>query len=420
MPSYDNIIEGYFLPHLKIENSSRLALMSKEFLQIWLYPILKANNKTLYIGETPPSEDYDFILLLRNDFDTEGGKSYSAVDTLLKSYLSNLNVPHAIYQKDDIYYINKMIPLCLVLAAIPSWGKEICGTEFSDSFKQAVHCMFNACSDTALSEWDILVDANKPKELRDYATLSYLQNFNYQYLQVRKDIVNKQIGDAQDRISDLNHQLEREYARLNVLKLEALGLKSQSDLSDFVDFIVNSEVISVQPSRYNQGKITLEFKGYLNNVDTQLYKNIKNQKNSYLDEFIRKCPKAEKLLDGIFLTQEYSLGQVSLVHIFCDKEYNSVTCPLQRGLHKDNKHLYNIHINSHSCFGEYAPMITRAKADGDYIAVCNLLLNLTCSLNLADTIVASKTLEEIYDAKDKPIIRINSTGELVTPESLFV
>lgn len=413
----EDIVQNYF-KNIVIDDSywfNGASTIPVLILRLFASQILEKQNKRLLLTrhEAYNDEDnYDYTVHILSNSATKikDGMECEA----LQQFLANRGSTTKIIIKDNHYYLYKVSEhdVATVFTAIASWGKSIFNNEIPKGLREF-------CLNIFKNEENLLISFlnNTLEQLPNYKEnkqREMLNKFTSTFFEEKKRRYNSEIINLRSRIDEYNRYIFDYISQLKQVERNMAFLRDTEgmDFANYFSSVNYAEAIKI----INENTLRCRIFTYLDNTDVDIYKNTKEQNGSYIEEFIKQYPQTEELLDKIFLTQEVTIGQVAEFDLNIFSGYVEA---FGNADYPPDNYAWNIHANSYNCMGEYKTMISRAILEGDYIAVLEILKNFVGSLNLSDVTVAKNMLHQIYNMKDKPILKIISTGEIVTPESLF-
>lgn len=253
-------------------------------------------------------------------------------------------------------------------------------------------------------------DTKKDREFNN-ALKSIVNNI----VNAKKGMFESQINQYQAQIVDYYDHIRNITEKLNDVKgryLLQLTLNEDQKLTDLQKFIENCKE-NIGFLKTNENVITIVYKTPLIYFDETL---LKPYYDSHRDNVINTAiPWKQQLLKDIFFEKKYTLLIESSIAMNLQSarfQYVPVGNYIQGS---ETTGIPNPHHKYYNCWGDNEPTIFRAIQDADYVTAFTTAFAAMAGINLADTAVVNKFVnEEICNYDTVPCLKDNSTGETIS------
>lgn len=226
----------------------------------------------------------------------------------------------------------------------------------------------------------------------------------------RIDSIQRQINSLFDEISNRNAELEQVKGEYLLYKLEDMEDKGEELRNFFAS--CGDKITHIH---FCDNKLYLAYCTSLMYFEPDML-------NRYFESNRSNCVNSapehiQQLLTDIFLNNKYDLLIESGVKL--DIEYNRVNfvdpTQLKHCVYTDLIGLPNPHHMYYNCWGDNAPLITRALIEKDFITGILQVFAAMSGLNIADSAVMEKFVQsELVNYTDTKCLKNKTTGEIIT------
>jgi len=209
---------------------------------------------------------------------------------------------------------------------------------------------------------------------------------------------------------------EREYIswleRSKEAEIRLIGVKASmkdNDKSDEIrGYLTNNK--NIQIIDYNSNGFSLIAKGYLTNVDPDIFEEYIRNKNSYLHERPQRC-NPEWLEDRRvkFLNALFSNDPKFKIRIAAKYTIDARGVGVNSGMEVSSyyagyrNYLTNPHIYNFACLGNYKPLMNRAILDGDVVGAMDLCVASVTSMNITESVTVENFFKQLFSTDRKCI-----------------
>lgn len=292
---------------------------------------------------------------------------------------------------------------------------------FSDEFKNAL-AFIDKDNWTKLQEYidPYFEDLRREKWQRELKTM-FANTYSKQIERVEADIESqyKYVEQYTSKIREIMKQIDD-------LQIKARGMKMCSDASDKYDeFVGYLNDIDANILSYNNGVITLQIRGFVDNYDPDAAANIIPTKNGYLYERVHGENVDDMMLvyKKTFIEEKYKLRVVSNFKLDQNQYSRQFVNPANGNViyEKSGKaYLCNPHLNHHNCFGNNSVDIVQAMKDYDYYSVAMFLNAANSNISFYDGTVMREMSEDIIKHREAKIFFCPEDGNDYSMDDILI
>ena len=227
------------------------------------------------------------------------------------------------------------------------------------------------------------------------------------------------IRNKQDSIDEYLRVLNNMYNELREEQTRLIGVQHQGNGADELTEFLLGNINNITFAKLYNGYLYMRYRTPLLYWDADVFKILREATNR--NPMHPDNDAKQQLIDDIYDTGKvtlwfdsgfrYNLVNNGIEHIKI--EINFIDAPTAKGL--PNPHHYYF-----DCWGDNASMIAQAQSRGDNVVALAQVFAAIAGLNLSDSIVTNKFVNEMFDTHSRvKCLEIKETNELISIEEYF-
>ena len=227
------------------------------------------------------------------------------------------------------------------------------------------------------------------------------------------------IRSKQNNIDDYLRALNNLYSELREEQTRLIGIQHQGNGADGLTEFLLGNINNITFAKLSDGYLYMRYRTPLLYWDADVFKILREATNR--NPMHPADNAKQQLIDDIFDTGKvtlwfdsgfrYNLVNNGIAHINIGDTF--IDAPTAKGL--PNPHHYYF-----DCWGDNASMIAQAQSRGDNVVALAQVFAAIAGLNLSDSIVTNKFVNEMFDTHSRvKCLEIKETNELISIEEYF-